>query len=362
MKNLTYDSKLLSSFNRVLTTAATVAVTITGAIATAEAGTIRHDRPDSVYQQYGQWFNSVGYLSTYSGYVGSSCSGTLIGSQWVLTAAHCFAEYNESFFANRASFSVGGRSYSVTRAIVTQDWTRTRGNSSYGGDIALVQLNQAVRNVTPSSLYTGRYEVGQIGTYVGFGNTGNGYTGEVYRSSTKRAGDNAIDLVGGWGNRLLYTDFDNPNWPYGNRAGSPYALDWEYTTAHGDSGGGLFINGLLAGIVSGGDRGSVYGELAWNTRVSSWASGILNYIASFSGYSNARRVNPATYGFSSTRLGGYSDNNSGSQSEFEGMPEFEVYEDNFGVKSVPEPLTVFGNLLALGGLSRWRRIASEKKV
>ncbi len=353
MKNLKHETKLLSSFNCVVTTAATVAVAITGSIAPAEAGTIRHDRPDSVYQQYGQWFDSVGILTLSNG---SRCSGTLIGSSWVLTAAHCIN-------GNRILFSVGGRSYSVTSAIVTQDWITTRGNPFSGGDIALVQLNQAVRNVTPSSLYTGRYEVGQIGTYVGFGTTGNGYTGNVYRTSTKRAGDNAIDKVGGSYNRLLFTDFDNPNWPYGNRTGSPYALDWEYTTAPGDSGGGLFINGLLAGIVSGGDLGSsVYGEVARNTRVSSWASNILNYIASFSGYSNARRVNPATYKFSSNRIGSYSDNNSDSSSDLEGMPEFEVYEDNFGVKSVPEPLTVFGNLLALAGLSRLRRIATKKKV
>ncbi len=101
-------------------------------------------------------------------------------------------------------------------------------------------------------------ELGQTGTYVGFGRTGNGLTGQTIYSSAKRGGTNDIDVTGdqfavGWSSNTLLSDFDSP---LANESsfGSSIPGDLEYLPAEKDSGAGLFldVNGVpkIAGVVS----------------------------------------------------------------------------------------------------------------
>jgi Trypsin len=348
----------------LITSTLTATITAVSVTVTAQAGTIRHDRPDFWYVNYGQRFQSVGLLGLDDGRSGS-CSGTLIGSSWVATAAHCIANYEDGLFPRSFTFSVGGWGYRVTNTYLPRGWISTQGNYSAGYDIALLRLRTPVQNIRPTALYTGRNELGKVGTYVGYGSTGTGYTGSQSYDGRKRAGDNTIDRIGGWFNSLLYTDFDNPAWPYGNRMGSPYALNMEYTSAPGDSGGGVFINGLLAGVVSGGIGGSRYGEIAFNTRVSSYASW-LNGIMS-SSRSGIRMAIPPSNGNSNQSIGRFDavsslltseeTNNLYAPEDAHEISEYELFEDDF--ESVPEPSTIVGLLsfIALLSLSRRRKQA-----
>jgi Trypsin len=100
-------------------------------------------------------------------------------------------------------------------------------------------------------------EIGRTATVVGFGRTGFGTTGaNVNSGGIKFAAQNVIDAYGDnrgmpirASNAILMTDFDNPVTTLTNRTGSG-ALLYEGLTAPGDSGGGLFINNVLAGITS----------------------------------------------------------------------------------------------------------------
>jgi secreted trypsin-like serine protease len=179
---------------------------------------------------------------------------------------------------------------------------------------------------------------------VGFGRTGFGTTGSnVSSGGIKFAAQNVIDAYGsvlGISNAILITDFDNPATTLTNRTGSG-ALPYEGLTAQGDSGGGLFINNVLAGITSfgrapyDGNINSSYGDLAGFTRVASHISWINNVLAGL--------VRPSALGFSAPTASG-------------GLVAFSDSE------TVPEPSAVLG-LLAIGILgaasSRWRTRKSK---
>ncbi len=324
---------MISTPTRFKAVAIAVTTLVAGFAATAaSAGTMASNAHDFIHRRIAEnapEARSVGeILGSYDGPGIVRGSGVLVGGRYVLTAAHLVDNMGAD-----GEFRFNGQVYRMNRWVTASRFysrdpqTGNPNGRSYssGADLALVELDRHVVGARKykATLNKSRKEVGKTATIVGFGSPGSGANGITTTTPSgndmssgssavwnfrpvKRAGYNIIEPLNSASvdpfvsNRQLVTDFDpdpnqifdlaNLNPPQFDSFTGEYILDeddipisQEYMPSVGDSGGGLFINGKLAGITSWTTRAnSEYFSQAHYTRMSvGWWRWVEQNIAAF---------------------------------------------------------------------------------
>ena len=216
--------------------------------------------------------------------VAFGCTGTLIAENVVLCARHCGVGSGATIiFGDNSN---GGGIFSAT----VQSSFLPDGNGSLldGGDVSILTLTSNIPSniATPMRLIdeTNALE-GMLCATIGYGFNGLGSVGHGNSADGFRwGGENIIDVYGSpaaaGGSNIISTDFDNGSGANNTIGGSsPTPVEFEATTAPGDSGGPVLVQigseWVIAGVLSGGTTGnSVYGDISWWTGTAIYRSDI----------------------------------------------------------------------------------------
>jgi S1-C subfamily serine protease len=223
------------------------------------AGTIDPKTPDSKYLEYSKQFSYVGKLTGKSekGYE-YFASGVAIDSNHILTAAHVVKDCASCFF------TIKDTKYRVTKIVYSKKYN----DNKFGvGDIAIGYIEDDMKLDVYPNLYLDNNEEGMECSISGFGMNGTFETGPKNGDTLQRAGTNIIDYIES--DLLVCSPSKGKD-----------KTSLEFLIASGDSGGGLFIDGKLAGInscvfVSKGTPNSKYGTESGHTRISKYIDWII---------------------------------------------------------------------------------------
>jgi len=202
------------------------------------------------------------------------CTGTLIAPNLVISARHCG-------IGAGTVVRFGDNSNNTTFTVTVQSSTLPAGSGSLldGGDVSIHVLNSSVpANIaTPMRLIDETDDLaGMLAATLGYGYNGLGSSGHGFNGDGWRwGGENIIDRYGSpasaGGSNIISTDFDNgTNGANTIPTSSSTPLEFEATTAPGDSGGPVLVQfggeWVISGVLSGGTSStSVYGDISWWT-------------------------------------------------------------------------------------------------
>ncbi len=212
---------------------------------------------DSPSQRITNLFPGVGSLfMTKGGPSGYICTGTLIATDYVLTAGHCLDTNNDGgvdFKPSNVTFRTTNNGLYVEQRTgaalyINPAFTGFDG-FNVNDDISIIKLSSAITNAEVYPIAS--LSPGQKITMVGYGQSGDGVNGYTVQPSLaiKRIGYNNVnpgfggqdDPLSPPADEVFYGDFDGPT---GNGTDNLPTLgnNLETTLGGGDSGGPSFVN------------------------------------------------------------------------------------------------------------------------